>query len=143
MLRRVLIFVGLVLAVGIITSALQPPVFAVDVVSPVCKDQTAASPGGVPSVCKDAEAARTGPNSGSNPLVGQGGLITTYIHILALVIGIGSVIVIMLAGLRFITSSGDPQALATARNTILYAIVGLVVAALAQAVVTFVLGRLK
>lgn len=138
MLRRLsMLIAGLTLVFGL-TVSIAAPVYAVDVISPVCDNIPAGQSGGTPTVCKDSQAAKTG----SNPLVGQGGLLTTYIHILALVIGVGAVLVIMLAGFRFIISGGEPQAIATARNTILYAIVGLVVASLTQIIVTFVLGRL-
>jgi hypothetical protein len=47
----------------------------------------------------------------------------------------------MVGGLKYITSQGDPNATATAKNTILYAAIGLVVVALAQVIVRFVIGR--
>ena len=49
-----------------------------------------------------------------------------------------SVIVIVIAGIQFIISSGEPGKVAKARNTILYAVVGLVVALSATAIASFV-----
>lgn len=56
------------------------------------------------------------------------------------VIAVIAVLVIVIAGLRFILGQGNPQETAKARSTIIYALVGLVVALSAQAIVGFVLG---
>lgn len=68
-------------------------------------------------------------------------IITTVINIFSLVVGVVSVIMIIVGGLKYITSGGDSGNVSGAKNTILYAIVGLVVVALAQVVVRFVLTR--
>lgn len=49
-----------------------------------------------------------------------------------------ALIVLLLAALKYITSRGDPQGVAKAKNTIIYAVIGLVVAASAFAIVSFV-----
>ena len=66
-------------------------------------------------------------------------LIRTVISFLSFIVGIVSVIMIIIGGLKYITSSGDSSNVTSAKNTILYAIVGLVVVALAQVLVRFVL----
>ena len=48
---------------------------------------------------------------------------------------------IMVGGLKYMTSQGDSANVASAKNTILYAVIGLVVVALAQVIVKFVLDR--
>ncbi len=53
-----------------------------------------------------------------------------------------ALIIIILAGIRFITSQGNPDNLAKARNTIIFAAVGLAVSLGALTIVTFVVGRL-
>ncbi len=55
------------------------------------------------------------------------------------VLGIVAVIVIIIGGFTYITSNGDAAKLTKARNTILYGVIGLVVALLAFAIVNFVL----
>jgi hypothetical protein len=57
-------------------------------------------------------------------------------------LGAIALIIIIIAGIKFITSQGNPEALAKARNTIIYAAVGLAVAIGAFSIVTFVIGRL-
>lgn len=63
-------------------------------------------------------------------------------RILAVVIGVAAVIVIIIGGLLFITSAGDSGKVARARSLILYAVVGIIVAALAGAITTFITNRI-
>jgi cytochrome bd-type quinol oxidase subunit 2 len=69
--------------------------------------------------------------------------IKLVINMFSIVVGIVAVIMIVLGGLKYITSSGDSNNITSAKNTILYAIVGLVVVALAQFIVRFVLGKVN
>jgi len=68
-------------------------------------------------------------------------IIETVINIFSLVVGVVSVIMIIIGGFRYITSGGESAGTQSAKNTILFAIVGLVVVALSQVIVRFVLGR--
>jgi hypothetical protein len=68
-------------------------------------------------------------------------IIATVINIFSLVVGVVAVIMIIIGGLKYITSGGDSGNVTGAKNTILYAIIGLVVVALAQIIVRFVLNR--
>jgi cytochrome bd-type quinol oxidase subunit 2 len=78
----------------------------------------------------------------SNPLYGPAGIITKGISLLALATGLVSVIMIIIGGAMYVMSSGDSANINKAKNTILYAVVGLVVATVAQGVVLFVLIKL-
>jgi hypothetical protein len=69
------------------------------------------------------------------------GLVKSVINILSWVIGVASVIMIIVGGLRYVTSAGDSSSVSGAKNTIMYAVVGLVVALFAQAIVQYVLGK--
>lgn len=64
------------------------------------------------------------------------------IQIALAVIGAFALLVITLSGLRYITSGGNPEKTAKAKNGIVYALVGLVIAITAEAIVTFVVKRL-
>lgn len=68
-------------------------------------------------------------------------VIKTIINIFSAIVGAVSVIMIILGGFKYITSSGDSNNISSAKNTILYALVGLVVVAFAQVIVQFVLER--
>lgn len=67
--------------------------------------------------------------------------LTTVIDIFSIIVGIIAVIMIIVAGVKFITSGGDSNKTASARSTVLYAIIGLVIVALAQVIVRFVLNK--
>jgi len=68
-------------------------------------------------------------------------IITTVINIFSLVVGVVSVIMIIVGGFRYITSGGESSNVTSAKNTIIYALIGLVVVALAQFIVQFVLNK--
>lgn len=63
----------------------------------------------------------------------------TTIDIISYIIGIAAVIVLIIAGLEMIIGGGNAQSIASARNSVIYALVGIVVAVLAQSIVVFVL----
>ena len=56
-------------------------------------------------------------------------------------VGAVSVVVIIIGGFKYIVSAGDSNGIQSAKNTILYALVGLVVAVFAQVIARFVLGQ--
>lgn len=60
------------------------------------------------------------------------------INILLTIVGAGSVVVIIYAGILFVISSGNSQTIQTAKNTIIYAVIGLVISILSFAIVNFV-----
>lgn len=64
--------------------------------------------------------------------------IKTIVNILLYVIGAVAVVMIVIGGIRYTTSNGDSSQLTSAKNTILYAVVGLIVAIMAFAIVNFV-----
>ena len=66
-------------------------------------------------------------------------LIRKIINLLSVIVGIVAVIMIIVGGFRYITSGGSYTGVTSAKNTILYAIIGLIVVALAQLLVRFVL----
>ena len=88
-----------------------------------------------------AEAAR-GTGQTDN-LFSDGGIFQTVTNILLFLIGAISVIMLIIGGIRYVVSGGDQAAVTSAKNTILYAIVGIVVAFLAFAAVRFVIDSLQ
>lgn len=106
----------------------------VDVFKQSCKD----APQGPnsPPICKEKELG------GKNPLFGPDGILTKAIGILSIVVAIGAIIGIMLAGLKFITAGSNPQEVSSARSRVLYAVVALMIAASAQVLVRFILYKI-
>lgn len=65
-------------------------------------------------------------------------LITTIIEMLTLVGGAVAVIMIIVGGIRYILANGDSNAVSSAKNTLMYAIIGLVIVVMARVIVEFV-----
>lgn len=68
-------------------------------------------------------------------------IIRTVVNVLSVIVGLVAVIMIIWGGFRYITSGGDSGKITSARNTIIYAVIGLIIVALAQFLVQFVLAR--
>ena len=68
--------------------------------------------------------------------------VNTIINVVIGFVGLVAVVVIILGGISYTTSAGDPGKVKKAKDTILYGIIGLVVAVLAFAIVNFVLGNM-
>lgn len=66
-------------------------------------------------------------------------IVRVVVNMLSYVIGIVAVIMIIIAGLKYVASSGDSGRITSAKNTLIYALVGLAIAALAQVLVHYVL----
>lgn len=103
------------------------PVAAADPISGLC-----AVDGTNSSLCKDK----------SDKLFGPGSLWTNIINTLIYIVGAVSVIMIIIGGLRFTLSGGDASGTKSGRETIIYAVIGMVVAIMSYAIVNFVLSRI-
>lgn len=91
---------------------------------------------------KKAEACQnsTDPNCTASGSIET--LIKTIINVISAIVGAVAVIMIIIGGFRFVTAGGDSNNVSSAKNTIVYAIVGLVIVAFAQVIVRFVLQRI-
>ncbi len=65
-------------------------------------------------------------------------VIKTVIRYLLIISGIVSVVMVIIGGLKYSTSNGDSAKLSSAKNTILYAIIGVIISALAYGIVDYV-----
>lgn len=92
-------------------------------------------------VCKGIAAGSGSSGCASNVSLTK--IIRNVINIFSIIIGIVAVIMVMVAGFKYITAAGDSSSISSAKSTIIYAIVGLVVAALAQFIVQFVLDNVN
>ena len=71
------------------------------------------------------------------------GMIRTVINAIVFIVGMVAVVMIILGGVNYATSQGDPGKVKKGKDTMLYGIIGLVIAILAFAIVNFVLGALQ
>lgn len=89
-----------------------------------------------------------GVNTQTGGSCGNGGLelsnvIKGVLGILSLIAGVAAVIMIIISGIRYITSAGDANAISGAKKTLIYAVIGLIVVAVSQFIVQFVLQSSK
>jgi len=70
-------------------------------------------------------------------------IVNSVINILSIFIGLAAVIMIMVGGFKYVTANGDSGNVSSAKNTIIYAVIGLVIAVFAQVLVKFVLDKTK
>lgn len=89
---------------------------------------------GLEDVAGDACGTSTG-----DPTIN--GIIKFALNLLSFIAGFIAVFMLIIAGLRYITSQGSPEATKGAQSAIIYAVIGLVIVVLAQAIVQFVLNR--
>ena len=130
MMKKPVILLVVFLGVGLLvfacaygTAKASPQIFA-DSKSAVCEGATMVAGG---------DCDNTTGNSVAN-------LVQSIITFFAWVLGILSVIYIMYGGFKYVTAGGDSGKVTSARNAILFALIGLVIAALAQTVVKYVIG---
>jgi len=83
------------------------------------------------------------PNGVPTELFGNTGIFTQITNTILAAVGLIAVIMLIFGGLRYIISGGDQKKVTDAKNTILYAIVGLIISLLAYAIVDFVLDALS
>lgn len=119
-------FAGLVAVLAIAVSVVFVPTVSVSAQNAVQDGINAAQGEGTP-----------------DKLFGDGSIFTTIVNVMLFIIGAISVIMLIWGGIRYTTSGGASAAVTSAKNTIMYAIIGLVVAFLAFAVVNWVLGAVS
>lgn len=93
---------------------------------------------------KTFNAAKQCLDDNGNPFTGDSVAtsIKKVINILLYIAGIIAVIYVVIAGFRYVTSNGDSGAITKAKNTVIYALIGLAVAVMAYAIVNFVLDNI-
>ena len=132
------IFLFLIIIFSVIFVAPISLVRAANPLDPACSAYVHTPEDKKPSLCQGS----TTEDVGNNSIYGPNGILTKVASILSIIVGIVCVIAIIVAGLRYILSGGDSQQAASAKNAILYAIVGLVVAVSARVILSFVIGRI-
>ena len=75
-------------------------------------------------------------------LFGNEGVFRQVTNVILYIVGIVAVIMLIIGGIRYIVSGGDSKKVTDAKNTVLYAIIGLVICFLAFAIVNFVISSL-
>lgn len=126
----------IIVSLGVLTALLVPaaiPAVASAQLDPDC--------GGIQNCLTSGTNATDEAGRGEDASTRVNNIIKTVINVFSLIVGIVAVIMIIIGGLKYITSGGDSGNVTGAKNTILYAIIGLIVVALSQIIVRFVLEK--
>ncbi len=94
--------------------------------------------GANPAICSDAQGAASHPTV--NPVIS---VLKKVINVVSLILGIIAVVIIIISGFRMVLGGSDPATISSSRDAIIYALIGILVAVFAQAIVIFVLDKLK
>lgn len=124
------LIVGSVLAVVAVVS----PLAVTPAVGAACDDSNLSASSGV-----DCARGEDVPDR----LFGDGSIFTTIVNVMLFIIGAISVIMLIIGGIRYTVSAGDSGNVTAAKNTIMYALIGLAVAFLAFAIVNWVLVQIS
>lgn len=123
---KTLIKYAIVIAMSLgLVMALSPSVGALDPFEEACEGNSDSA------ICEESRSGMS---------VGE--LIAQVTKVLMMFVGAIAVIMIVYGGLRFSASGGSPESIKTAKNTIMYAVVGLVIAIAGYAIVSFVATQL-
>lgn len=98
-----------------------------------------------PAEQEQCGACLTEPSGTCDPGQAQttlGDTIRKVINVISVLVGAVAVVMIIVAGFRYVTSAGNAETLKNARNTIVYALVGLIIVAFAQVIVHFTLNSI-
>lgn len=71
----------------------------------------------------------------------NGAFAASLTNTLLFVLGIVAVVMIIVGGIKYATANGDASKVKSAKDTVMYSVVGLIVAIMAWGIVTFVVGR--
>lgn len=126
------------LSVGIVANAASSKVYAADTTDAQTKSD----------LCSGVNATSAGTDANGNPVTtcadtsgSISNTVANLINLFSLIIGLTAVIMIMVGGFKYVTASGDSSKVSSAKTTITYAIVGLIIVLMAQSLVHFVINR--
>jgi hypothetical protein len=133
---------------NIILAAVLPLALAAPLAVPVATYAVGGCDGINGSINEGVNAAVSGSSgdcdtpASNGPDGGLAGIAKKIVNLLSVIVGIVAVIMIIVGGFRYITSGGESSNVSGAKNTLIYAIVGLIIVALAQFIVHFVLDNI-
>lgn len=102
---------------------------------PICEaGNSSGTDGSETAVCQDVNNQ----DGATNPIIG---IIKSAVRIVSYITGAAAIILIILSSIRFIASGGDSGKISQAKGALIYALVGIVITALAQVIISFVLNK--
>lgn len=139
MIKRILFSLLLICCCSVavpLTAQAAPAPKATNLLGPGA-DCTGSNGTGSSAVCTDTQAADQ--NTQANPVADRLKKITA---IVAFAAGAAAVLIMLVGSIQYITSDGDSNQISSAKQTILYALIGLVVIVMAVSIIEFVLNKI-
>lgn len=128
-MKRILLTAFAVLSLGIITAVFSPETSSV-LAAP--KDD----------VCSGLQTTGAGAGCTAGEGATVDSVIAAVINILSVLVGVIAVIMVIVGGFKYVTSGGDSSSIQSAKNTIIYALIGIAIVALSQTIVKYVLQKI-
>ena len=132
MLKNILVSTLATLSIIFVAFFSVAPIQSQSIADNVCKGIIGTETGKIPPGTTVDACAQTGDKTLT-------GVMRRIVNLFSIVVGAVSVIMIIIGGFRYIISGGDSTGVTAAKNTILYAIVGLIIVLFAQVIVRFVI----
>lgn len=95
------------------------------------------------SATETKDSPTCGSRTSTNPLTGSNGLLMKITFIIAAIAGFSAILVILIAGSRYMTAGGDTKKATDARNSLIGALVGLVIISFASLIIMFIVSRIE
>lgn len=125
MKKRIALFALTLVSLFVVSSSLVPV--------------TASASGTGDAICDGIKQANNdGCNGGGAALTN---VVANIVNIFSVIIGIVAVIMIMVGGFKYVTAGGDSGKISSAKSTIIYAVIGLIIVAMAQSLVKYVVNQ--
>jgi len=129
-MKRFIYILAIIVGLLFPTSVAVGSATAVNVFQP-CSDSAKST-----NVCSDVN---TQTSAKTNPIIIA---LKTLLNLLSLIAGVASIIMLIISGFRFVASNGDAGGVKSARDGVLYVVIGVLVVVVAQAIVAFVINKI-
>ena len=124
-MKNLLLVLGTALMMAVLPVSMAVAAPATDICSGTAKTS---------AYCKD--------KTSTDPIAGPNGILINVANLIAIIAGIVLVIMLIVAGIRYITSSGDSNGIQKAKDTIMHALIGLIVIVFARTLIAFLVSRI-
>ncbi len=128
--------------VTLLISVMLLAVFMFSGVSVLAADNSLVEPSKIECTGEQAKSAVCTSRTTIDPISGENGILVQAANIIAIMGGIAAIIIIIVSGIKFMTSGGDAERIKSARNTIINAIIGIIIIILSRAIILFVTAKL-
>lgn len=91
---------------------------------------------------KTQDSALCNTDGSTNPVSGNDGVIAKAINIFSFLTGAASMIMIVIGGIKYMTAGGESSKVASAKSTITYALIGIVIFLLSRGILAYVINRI-